>query len=65
MPPDSRRLLSDALISSPILSADRSASIPEAIMTDSTGGGAGGEFDFDPNLDPELAMVLFLTRICY
>ena len=56
-------LLSDAMISSPILSADRSASIPEAL------GGTGGagvpgpsstnefEFGVDPSLDPELAMV--------
>lgn len=60
------RLLSDALIMSPILSGDRSDSIPAEL------GGTGGdipaaasgssgtnqfEFGVDPSLDPELAMV--------
>ena len=57
-------LLSDALISSPILSADRSASIPEELGgTESAGAGPGTsnnfEFGVDPSLDPELAIVLF------
>jgi len=51
------------MISSPILSADRSASIPEALG--GTGGAAvpgsssANEFEFgvDPTVDPELAMV--------
>ena len=59
-------LLSDALISSPTLSADRSASILEELgRTESGGTGAGPgtsnnfEFGVDPSLDPELAIVLF------
>jgi 26S proteasome regulatory subunit N10 len=58
-------LLSDALISSPILSADRSASIPEELggtgsATVNAGPSAPNNFEFgvDPSLDPELAMVL-------
>lgn len=62
-------LLSDALISSPILSADRSASIPEELGgTGSATAAAGGpstsnnfEFGVDPSLDPELAMVLYFA----
>ena len=57
-------LLSDALISSPILSADRSTSIPEELGgTESAGAGPGTsnnfKFGVDPSLDPELAIVLF------
>lgn len=55
-------MISDTLISSPILAGDRS--IPEELMADAggsgagTGGGGGGfEFGVDPSLDPELAMV--------
>lgn len=59
-------LLSDVLISSPILAGDRSSSIPAefggsgAASAPAAGGsGGGGEFEFgvDPSLDPELAMV--------
>jgi 26S proteasome regulatory subunit N10 len=56
-------LLSDALISSPILSADRSASIPEELggtgAAPAAGPSSGNDFEFgvDPSLDPELAMV--------
>lgn len=60
--PPGPRLISDALISSPILSDDRSASIPTELG--GTGGdgpsaSSGGDFEFgvDPSLDPELAMV--------
>ncbi|KAF8164799.1 hypothetical protein B0H34DRAFT_761593 [Crassisporium funariophilum] len=59
-------LLSDALISSPILSADRSASIPEEMG--GTAPAAAGpsttndfEFGVDPSLDPELAMALRMS----
>ena len=58
-------LLSDALISSPILSADRSASIPEELGGTGSAAAAGPstannfEFGVDPSLDPELAIVLF------
>ena len=56
-------LLSDALISSPILSADRSASIPEELggsAPSAAGPSTSNNFEFgvDPSLDPELAMVL-------
>lgn len=57
------QLLSDALISSPILSADRSASIPEELggsAPAAAGSSTSNNFEFgvDPSLDPELAMVL-------
>ena len=61
-------LLSDALISSPILSADRSASIPEELGGTGSAAAAAGpstannfEFGVDPSLDPELAMVLYFA----
>ncbi|KAG6906967.1 hypothetical protein DXG01_011164 [Tephrocybe rancida] len=67
--PPGTRLLSDALISSPILSDDRNASIPAEFG--GTGGdgpaasGSGGanqfEFGVDPSLDPELAMALQMS----
>jgi 26S proteasome regulatory subunit N10 len=61
--PPGTHLLSDALISSPILSADRSSSIPEELGGTGdgpipTGSGSNNfEFGVDPSLDPELAMV--------
>lgn len=63
--PAGTQLLSDALISSPILSADRTASIPEELLAGGSGGGPAAasssandfEFGVDPSLDPELAMV--------
>jgi 26S proteasome regulatory subunit N10 len=65
--PPGPHLLSDMLISSPILAGDRGEGIPEEAMGDggaagpSAGGsgaaGAGFEFGVDPSLDPELAMV--------
>ncbi|KAF9059769.1 hypothetical protein BDP27DRAFT_1238098 [Rhodocollybia butyracea] len=62
--PVGARLISDVLISSPILSDDRSASIPAELGGtggDGPGASAGGDFEFgvDPSLDPELAMVGF------
>ncbi|TRM56638.1 hypothetical protein BD626DRAFT_518786 [Schizophyllum amplum] len=72
--PAGAHLLSDALISSPILSADRSAGIPEELGGTGGGGGGGGgggdggaggggdfEFGVDPTLDPELAMALRMS----
>ena len=55
-------LLSDALITSAVLAADRGALIPEELQAGGGGGEAGGsvagfEFGVDPSLDPELAMV--------
>lgn len=47
-------LLSDMIVSSPMLSED-------GVTAPAAGGGGGpgddGEFGVDPNLDPELAMV--------
>ena len=66
--PPGANLLSDALISSPILSADRSASIPEELGGTGSAAAAAGpstannfEFGVDPSLDPELAMVLYFA----
>lgn len=62
--PPGPHLLSDILISSPILAGDRG--IPEEAMGDagagssSAAGGSGYEFGVDPSLDPELAMVRIL-----
>ena len=56
--PAGLHLISDAIISSPILAGD--GGIPGGIDTDSTGAMGGGqnfEFEVDPSLDPELAMV--------
>lgn len=65
--PPGPHLLSDIVISSPILAGDRS--IPEEAMGGAPAPGAvpGGtndfEFGVDPSLDPELAMVMsFLTH---
>ncbi|KAG6878439.1 hypothetical protein C0992_008158 [Termitomyces sp. T32_za158] len=66
--PPSTRLLSDVLISSPILSEDRSSSIPAEFGGSGDGAGASGsgganqfEFGVDPSLDPELAMALQMS----
>jgi 26S proteasome regulatory subunit N10 len=63
--PPGVHLLSDSLIASPILSADRSASIPEALggTGDAIPGPSTNEFEFgvDPSLDPELAMALRIS----
>ena len=64
-------LLSDAIISSPILSGERSASIPEefggtgegAGPSAAAGGGSSFEFGVDPSLDPELAMVRLFASV--
>ncbi|KAJ7745417.1 hypothetical protein DFH07DRAFT_833558 [Mycena maculata] len=69
--PPGNLLLSDVLISSPILAGDRSASIPDDLVPGGAGDGAaasgsGGnnaafEFGVDPSLDPELAMALRMS----
>jgi 26S proteasome regulatory subunit N10 len=69
--PPGPHLLSDILISSPILAGDRGMGIPEEAMGDvgvggsgagGTGGtGSGFEFGVDPTLDPELAMALRMS----
>ena len=56
--PAGTHLLSDAVISSAVLAADRN--IPDEAMGDAGAGGSGGanfEFGVDPSLDPELALV--------
>lgn len=57
--PPSSKLLSDQLISSPILLGDNAGS------GDGGGGGGGGgeefEFGFDPALEPELALALRMS----
>lgn len=68
--PPGPRLISDVLISSPILSDDRSASIPTELGGtggDAPGASSGGDFEFgvDPSLDPELAMVSSLFILGY
>ncbi|KAJ7190208.1 hypothetical protein GGX14DRAFT_483527 [Mycena pura] len=67
--PAGNLLLSDVLISSPILAGDRMASIPDELVPGGAGGaGASGagdnsqfEFGVDPSLDPELAMALRMS----
>ncbi|KAJ7123162.1 hypothetical protein C8R44DRAFT_705033 [Mycena epipterygia] len=68
--PAGNNLLSDVLISSPILAGDRMASIPDDLVPGGAGDGAaasgsGGnaafEFGVDPSLDPELAMALRMS----
>ncbi|KAF7984372.1 hypothetical protein HWV62_15413 [Athelia sp. TMB] len=64
--PPGTHLLSEMLISSPILAGDRGEGIPEEAMGDAgpSGAGAGGsnfEFGVDPSLDPELAMALRMS----
>lgn len=49
-------LLSDAILSSPILAGDEG--VPPGGMPGGDAGGSGQfEFGVDPSLDPELAMV--------
>lgn len=58
--PPGTRIISDALLSSPILREDLPAGMDDAgaVATAGQAGGSGGfEFDVDPSLDPELAMV--------
>ncbi|KAF9224471.1 hypothetical protein BS17DRAFT_879923 [Gyrodon lividus] len=62
--PPGPHLLSDLVLSSPILSEDRDIP-PEAMGTASGPSGSGGantfEFGVDPSLDPELAMALRMS----
>ncbi|PIL36531.1 hypothetical protein GSI_00220 [Ganoderma sinense ZZ0214-1] len=60
--PPGAHLLSDMILSSPILAGDRG--IPEEAMGDAGAPGAGAsafEFGVDPSLDPELAMALRMS----
>nr|GAT49906.1 predicted protein [Mycena chlorophos] len=73
VPPSNNTLLSDVIISSPILAGDRMAGIPDDLVPggagEAGGSGAGGsnnnnsqfEFGVDPSLDPELAMALRMS----
>ncbi|KAJ6544179.1 hypothetical protein B0H19DRAFT_999809 [Mycena capillaripes] len=70
MAPPGNHLLSDVLISSPILAGDRSGNIPDDLVPGGAGdgpaaSGSGGnaefEFGVDPSLDPELAMALRMS----
>ncbi|OCB88340.1 hypothetical protein A7U60_g4542 [Sanghuangporus baumii] len=66
VPPDPRRLLSDVILSSPILAADRGdRDAAMADITNTAGAGEGGGFEeyggVDPTLDPELAMVMRMS----
>nr|XP_036583391.1 26s proteasome regulatory subunit s5a [Colletotrichum truncatum]KAF6792434.1 26s proteasome regulatory subunit s5a [Colletotrichum truncatum] len=57
--PPSSKLLSDQLISSPILLGDAAGGSGGGGMESS--GGNFGEFDFDPAMDPELALALRMS----
>lgn len=64
--PPSGKLLSDQLISSPILLGENATGGPSAGGAESGGGGGGGGgdfggFDFDPSADPELALALRMS----
>jgi 26S proteasome regulatory subunit N10 len=56
-------LLSDQLIATPIVNADRAAGGPSADMGGAAAGGGGGDFEFgiDPSVDPELALALRMS----
>lgn len=56
--PPGPHILSDVLISSPIISGDGGA---PAGFGGGGGGGGGFEFGIDPNLDPELALALRIS----
>ena len=60
--PPGPSLLSDHLVSSPILAGDGVGPRGEA-GTDGGAGGGGGEFEFDvdPSIDPELALALKMS----
>ncbi|KZT63715.1 hypothetical protein DAEQUDRAFT_99485 [Daedalea quercina L-15889] len=59
--PPGPHLLSDVVLTSPILAGDRG--IPEEAMGDVSGAAPGANFEFgvDPSLDPELAMALRMS----
>lgn len=56
--PPGPHILTDVLISSPIVAGEDGA--PPGFAS-----GAGFEFGVDPSLDPELALVKFLRRLYY
>jgi 26S proteasome regulatory subunit N10 len=58
--PPGPSLISDQLVSTPILGGDGTTRAPDGA---SGGGhtGGGDDFDFDPNTDPELALALRMS----
>ncbi|KAH8676330.1 26S proteasome non-ATPase regulatory subunit 4 [Xylariales sp. PMI_506] len=58
--PPSGKLLSDQLISSPIMGGGGGAGAGDGGMEGGAGGDFGG-FDFDPSADPELALALRMS----
>lgn len=65
VPPGSH-LLSSVILNSPVLASDRGipdelAAVPGVVGAPSGGGTSQFEFGVDPSLDPELAMVRFLS----
>ena len=59
--PPSGKLLSDQLIATPILLGENAASSSGMAGGMSGGDGGFGEFDFDPSVDPELALALRMS----
>ncbi|GKT39989.1 26S proteasome non-ATPase regulatory subunit 4 [Colletotrichum spaethianum] len=59
--PPSSKLLSDQLISSPILLGDSAGGSGGGGGGGESSGGNFGEFDFDPAMDPELALALRMS----
>ena len=61
--PPGPNLLSDTIVASPILAGEGGGAVPNGGGAGGEGGGAGGDFEFgvDPNLDPELALVLRMS----
>jgi 26S proteasome regulatory subunit N10 len=58
--PPSSKLLSDQLISTPILLGENAPGGSGGGMN-TDGSGSYGEFDFDPSMDPELALALRMS----
>ncbi|KAK4635008.1 26S proteasome non-ATPase regulatory subunit 4 [Fulvia fulva] len=61
--PPGPNLLSDTIVASPILAGEGGGAVPNGGGAGGEGGGVGGDFEFgvDPNLDPELALVLRMS----
>lgn len=57
--PPGPNLLSDVILSSPILAEEHGVSLRSIATTGQSGSGGSTDFEFgvDPSLDPELAMV--------
>lgn len=61
--PPGPNLLSDSIVASPILAGEGGGAAPNGAGAGSDGGAGGENFEFgvDPNLDPELALVLRMS----